>query len=91
MDVFLPYIHNYVETFTGKSITTEIWKAHLYAYYEKHGGAEKIKALDSVDWEAWFHGEGTELPVKMEYDTTLAESAYELACVLTSVGCSDVF
>ena len=29
--------------------------------------------------QAWLHGEGTELPVKMEYDTTLAQQAYDLA------------
>lgn len=50
LDVFLPYIHDYVNTFTGKSITTEQWKAHLYAYFERNGGSEKVKALDSVDW-----------------------------------------
>jgi leukotriene-A4 hydrolase len=43
-------VKDYVNTFIGKSITTQEWKAHLYGYYEKHGGADKIKALDSVDW-----------------------------------------
>ncbi|KAJ3533495.1 hypothetical protein NM688_g7274 [Phlebia brevispora] len=79
LEVFLPYIYDYVNTFTGTSITTEQWKTHLYSYFKAHGGEDKIKALDSVDWNAWFYGEGTELPVKMEYDTSLAESAYELA------------
>ncbi|KAJ3843133.1 peptidase family M1-domain-containing protein [Lentinula raphanica] len=79
LDVFLPYVRDYVSTFMGKSITTEQWKTHLYEFYEKHGGPEKIKALDSVDWNAWFYGEGLELPVKMEYDSTLAKSAYDLA------------
>ncbi|KAF7375083.1 Leukotriene A-4 hydrolase [Mycena sanguinolenta] len=79
LDVFLPYVKDYVSTYIGKSITTEQWKAHLYAYYERNGGPEKIKALDSIDWNAWFYGEGLELPVKMEYDMTLAEAAYALA------------
>ncbi|EEB94219.1 hypothetical protein MPER_07004, partial [Moniliophthora perniciosa FA553] len=79
LEVFLPYIRDYVETFMGKSITTQQWKEHLYEYYEKNGAEEKIKALDSIDWNAWFYGEGTELPVKMEYDTSLAKSAYDLA------------
>ncbi|KAE9398633.1 zincin [Gymnopus androsaceus JB14] len=79
LDVFLPYVRDYVSTFMGKSITTQQWKEHLYAYYDKHGGAERITALDSIDWDAWFYGEGVELPVKMEYDSTLAESSYELA------------
>jgi leukotriene-A4 hydrolase len=51
LDVFLPYIRNYVETFSGKSITTGEWKDHLYAYFQKHGGKEKIQALDSVNWD----------------------------------------
>ncbi|KAG7090619.1 hypothetical protein E1B28_009721 [Marasmius oreades] len=79
LDVFLPYIRDYVDTFMGKSITTEQWKAHLYSYYEKHGGADKVRALDGIDWDAWFFGGGVKLPVEMEYDTSLAKSAYSLA------------
>ncbi|KAJ7178723.1 peptidase family M1-domain-containing protein [Mycena crocata] len=79
LDVFLPYVKEYVSTFIGKSITTEQWKTHLYEYYTKNGGPEKIKALDSIDWNAWFYGEGLKLPVEMQYDTTLAQAAYALA------------
>lgn len=76
--MFLPYVKDYVETFMGKSITTAQWKEHLYAYWAKRG-QDKIQALDSVKWDAWLYGEGTELPVKIEYDLTLAEVAYKLA------------
>ncbi len=79
LDVFLPYVKDYVETFMGGSLTTAQWKEHLYKYWTTHGGPEKIRALDSVNWDAWFYGEGTELPVKIEYDLTLAEKAYALA------------
>ncbi|RPD59483.1 zincin, partial [Lentinus tigrinus ALCF2SS1-6] len=79
LDVFLPYIYEYVSTFMGKSITTEQWKAHLYAYFEKHGGEEKIKALNSVKWDEWLYGEGLKLPVEMVYDTALAREAFSLA------------
>jgi leukotriene-A4 hydrolase len=51
LDVFLPYIRDYVSSFQGKSITTWDWKAHLYNYFERHGGPEKIDALNSVDWD----------------------------------------
>ena len=51
LDVFLPYIRDYVATFQGKSITTWDWKAHLYTYFESHGGQEKLDALNSVDWD----------------------------------------
>ncbi|KAF5377203.1 hypothetical protein D9615_006474 [Tricholomella constricta] len=79
LEVFLPYVRNYVETFIGKNITTQEWKDHLYGYWAKHGGAEKIKALDSVDWNAWLSGEGLKLPVEMKYNLTLAQQAYALA------------
>ncbi|KZT68834.1 hypothetical protein DAEQUDRAFT_745556 [Daedalea quercina L-15889] len=78
LDVFLPYVYDYAATYLGKSITTAEWKSHLYAYYEAHN-KEKVKALNSIDWDAWFYGEGTELPVNMQYDTSLAEQAYALA------------
>lgn len=79
IDAFLPYIKDYFTTFKGKSITTAQWKDHLYAYWTTHGGPEKVEALDSVDWGAWLHGEGIHLPVKMEYDESLAQAAYDLA------------
>jgi len=78
VDVFLPYIREYVNTYTGKSISADQWKAHLYDYYQRNS-PEKVKALDTVDWQTWFYGEGTELPVVMKYDTTLATQAYNLA------------
>lgn len=50
LDAFLPYVRDYVNTFMGKSINTDIWKEHLYNYWRTHGGEEKVKILDSVDW-----------------------------------------
>ncbi|KAF7295355.1 Leuk-A4-hydro-C domain-containing protein [Mycena indigotica] len=78
LDVFLPYVKDYVNTYIGKSITTQQWKDHLYGYYQKNS-PDVVKLLDTIDWNAWFYGEGIELPVKMEYDTTLAQAAYALA------------
>jgi hypothetical protein len=51
LDVFLPYVKDYVRTFIGTSITTEQWKDHLYDFFSKNGGPEKIKLLDGVDWD----------------------------------------
>ncbi|KAG6853530.1 hypothetical protein C0991_003450 [Blastosporella zonata] len=79
LEAFLPYVKDYVSTFIGTSITTEQWKAHLYGYWEKNGGPEKIKILDSVDWNAWFYGQGQKLPVELEYDTSLVKAVYALA------------
>ena len=49
--MFLPYVRDYVDTFMGKSITTDQWKSHLFAYFKAHGGEDKIRALESVDWD----------------------------------------
>jgi hypothetical protein len=38
----------------GKSIRTPEWRTHLYDYFSKHGGEEKIRILDSVDWNVSF-------------------------------------
>ena len=51
LDVFLPYIRDYVNTFMGKRINTWMWKDHLYSYWSKNGGEEKVKILDSVNWD----------------------------------------
>ena len=51
LDVFLPYVKDYVNTFIGKSITTQQWKDHLYGYYAKNGGTEMTTKLDSIDWD----------------------------------------
>ncbi|KAF8329109.1 leukotriene-A4 hydrolase [Cantharellus anzutake] len=82
LDVFLPYARDYVRMYRGKSIRTDQWKEHLYQYWsrkENGGGEDKIKTLDSVDWDAWLHGEGLSLPADIPYDTTLANDAYLLA------------
>jgi leukotriene-A4 hydrolase len=50
LDVFLPYMKVNVKTILEKSMTTQDWKDHLYGCYEKHGGAEKVGALNSVGW-----------------------------------------
>lgn len=81
LDAMLPYMYDYVSTFRGRSISTADWRAHLFAYFAQQKGGKSIVAdLESkIDWDAWLHGEGTSLPVKMEYDTTLADKAYALA------------
>ncbi|CDU23791.1 related to leukotriene-A4 hydrolase [Sporisorium scitamineum] len=77
LDNFLPYAKSYFHAFYNRSVTTQEWREHLFKFFE--GNADATDALNKVDWDAWFHGEGLELPVKMEYDTTLAEQAFSLA------------
>ena len=76
LEVFGPYVQDYVKTFAGLSISTDDWKAHLYRYFEANGGKEAIKKLDGVKWDEWLHGEGTKLPVDMApfYNASLAEA-----------------
>jgi len=50
LDVFLPYVRDYVQTFMGKSITTWDWKEHLFDYFGKHGTKAQVDALNTVDW-----------------------------------------
>ncbi|TFK47915.1 hypothetical protein OE88DRAFT_1664872 [Heliocybe sulcata] len=79
LDVFLPYASDYAKTFMGQSIITDQWRDHLYNYFRTRGMDDKVKALDTVDWNAWLHGEGLALPVENKYDTTLAKPVYALA------------
>ena len=55
-DVFEPYLKAHVERFSHKSIDTNDFKSFLYEYFS--GDSEKVTVLDSVDWNAWFHGVG---------------------------------
>lgn len=77
LDLFLPFIKSHFKTFYDRSLTTEEWKQHLFDFYA--GNEEITKKLKAVDWQGWLHGEGLELPVKMEYDNTLAVQAQKLA------------
>ncbi|KAF8557162.1 hypothetical protein OG21DRAFT_1505592 [Imleria badia] len=77
IDVILPYVKEYVKTYMGHSITTTQWKDHLYSFFKDRG--DKIKSLNTIDWDAWFYGEGVTLPTKLEYDLTLVTVANDLA------------
>ena len=73
-------MYDYVKTFRGKSISTQDWQSHLFSYFGKQSnGAELTEKLKNVDWDAWLRGTGLDLPVDMQYDTTLADAAYSLA------------
>lgn len=58
LDIFLPYARDYVKTFRGTSLRTPEWKTHLYEYFTKFDAenrstepGEKVKVLNSVDWD----------------------------------------
>jgi leukotriene-A4 hydrolase len=53
LDVFLPYVKEYVKTFSGTSITTDQWRSHLFDYFGKVKDSEEIlKSLGKIDWDA---------------------------------------
>lgn len=74
---FLPFIKSYFKTFFDRSVTTQDFLDHLFAFYAS--SPEITEALKAIDWDAWLHGEGIDLPVKMEYDDTLAKQSFALA------------
>ena len=71
LDIFLPYIRDYVNTFTGKSISPYQWKDHLYDYY-KRNDPERVKLLDTVDWQVRITLDINSTDVHMGFDTVLA-------------------
>ncbi|KAJ3285879.1 putative leukotriene A-4 hydrolase (LTA-4 hydrolase) (Leukotriene A(4) hydrolase) [Borealophlyctis nickersoniae] len=75
--VFEPYLAAHVEKFSHTSITTTDFKSFLYEYFRTHH-PDKVPALDSVDWEAWFKKPGMPI-VDNKFDTTLANACEELA------------
>lgn len=77
LDVFLPYIRNYITTFANQSITTDQWRKHLFGFYKDK--PDVIEKLEAVKWDAWLSGEGLDLPAEISYDTSLADAAFELA------------
>ncbi|RXK38146.1 leukotriene A-4 hydrolase/aminopeptidase [Tremella mesenterica] len=80
LDHFIPYMKDYVKTFSGTSITTEQWRAHLFHYFGNQPDSSRyLKALGKVDWDAWLHGDGKDLCVDVEYDDSLSRPPLELA------------
>ena len=78
LEAFTPYIQSYVATFAGQSITTQQWLDHLYTFWRDAGGEAAVKKLDSVDFNAWLHGEALDIPVDVKYDTSLVDQVRSL-------------
>lgn len=48
----MPYMQDYVKTFTGTSITTDQWRSHLFHYFgSQSDGQEYLRRLGKVDWD----------------------------------------
>lgn len=72
-----PYLKSHVVKFSGKSITSNDFKAHLYDWFDKNHGSSHLKRLDAVDWNAWFFGQGMP-PVENKYNDVLAKECEAL-------------
>jgi leukotriene-A4 hydrolase len=68
LEIWKPYIKAYVDKFMGRSITTDDWLSHFWNYW--NACPEAAKKLRAVKWDQWLHGEGMELPEKIEFDTS---------------------
>ncbi|ORY35363.1 peptidase family M1-domain-containing protein [Naematelia encephala] len=80
LEHFVPYMKDYDRTFSGTSITTDQWRAHLFHYFgSQPDGKEYLRKLGKVDWEAWLHGDGLDLCVDNQYDDSLSKPCIELA------------
>lgn len=77
-EVFEPYLKAHVETFSHKSITTNDFKDFLFKYFSLGEKSDKIKILESVDWEAWFHKPGMPI-IQNNFDDSLAKVCIKLA------------
>lgn len=69
---FDPFVKHYFGKFAKRSLDTYQFLDTLYEFYQ-----DRREILDSVDWETWLYKPG--MPPKPKFDTSLADSVYELA------------
>lgn len=78
VEEFKPYHKAFIQEFAGRSIGTSDWLDHFHKYWsqfpEKHAAIKK-----NVDFDAWLYNEKLHTPVKMVFDTSMADNAYNLA------------
>lgn len=72
IESFDPFIKYYFRKFATKSLDTFEFLDTLYEFYN-----DKREILDSIDWETWLFKPG--MPPKPEFDTSLADAAYNLS------------
>jgi leukotriene-A4 hydrolase len=71
-DRFIPH---YFTTWARKSLDSYEFKATLLDFFAEN--KEASKALEAIDWEAWFYKPG--LPPKPDFDTSIVDKCYALA------------
>ncbi|KAJ2020839.1 Leucyl aminopeptidase yscIV [Coemansia sp. S680] len=76
-DVFEPYMRAYINAFKGKSIDTQDWKSHLFAYFAEHDPS-KTELLNQIEWDKWLFAPGMP-PVGNKYDERPQQICLDLA------------
>lgn len=74
--VFEPYLRAHIQHFSGKSITSEQWRAFLLKYFQDN--PEATQKLTNLDWNAWLCGRGMP-PALPKYDDELVVPCRALA------------
>lgn len=74
-EAFEPFMPHYFEKFRNRSLVTDDFISTLYDFFTPRGLGDK---LDSIDWNTWLYAPGMP-PVEPNFDTTLADVAYDLA------------
>eukprot|EP00042_Codosiga_hollandica_P053495 m.701133 g.701133 ORF g.701133 m.701133 type:complete len:607 (+) comp58710_c0_seq5:46-1866(+) len=74
--VFEPMLKQYIENFAYETVTTQDFRRFLLNYFVCQPA--KVALLEEVDWDTWLNAPGMP-PVIPEYDTSLADTAFQLA------------
>lgn len=69
---FEPFIKDYLKHFRFQAITTQDFKDYFLNYFKD------CEAIKQIDWQTWLYAPGMP-PVQNNYDTSLAQAAYDLA------------
>lgn len=88
-DVFDVFMRSYIDNFKFKTITTEVFKQFLYAYF-KDKVSDNI--FDVVDWDSWFHSPGMPpVDVSKMYDSSVTQACENLAARWLQGGEGEIF
>eukprot|EP00884_Botryococcus_braunii_P019549 jgi/Botrbrau1/6278/Bobra.0129s0023.1 len=71
-EVFEPFLREYVQAFKFKTVTSDDFKDFFLSHFKD------VDAVKGIDWDTWFYKPGLP-PVKNDYDSELAQAAYQLA------------
>jgi len=75
--VFEPFLKKYIETFSGKTLTSEDFRQFFLNYFQN---PQQEEALSQIDWKVWYEGTGMPpVDVTSKLSAKFAVQAKELA------------